>query len=68
MDESKITPEVVENVEVSDKVEYKDGEFVVRVEGQDYYGSTYKELAKALKEAGYKPEEYLKKKAVNTKA
>lgn len=57
-----------DNAEVSDKVEYKDGEFVVRVEGQNYYGSTYKELAKALKEAGYKPEEYLKKKAVNTKA
>lgn len=57
-----------DNAEVSDKVEYKDGEFVVRVEGQNYYGSTYKELAKALKEAGYKPEKYLKKKAVNTKA
>ena len=57
-----------DNAKVSDKVEYKDGEFVVRVDGQNYYGSTYKELAKALKEAGYKPEEYLKKKAVNTKA
>ncbi len=57
-----------DNAEISNIVEYKDGEFVVRVEGQDYYGSTYKELANALKEAGYKPEEYLKKKAVNTKA
>ena len=34
----------------------------------DLATSDYKELAKALKEAGYKPEEYLKKKAVNTKA
>ena len=57
-----------DNAEISNIVEYKDGEFVVRVEGQNYYGSTYKELAKALKEAGYKPEKYLKKKAVITKA
>ena len=57
-----------DKAQISDKVEYKDGEFVIRVEGKNYYGQDYLELANALKEAGYKPEEHLKKKAVNTNA
>ena len=54
--------------EISDKVQYKDGQFKVRVEGRDYYGSDYRELADALKAAGYSPEQYLKKPAVKRAA
>ncbi len=54
--------------EMSDKVQYKDGNFVIRVEGKNYYGEDYVELAQALKDAGYEPEQYLKKGSVNKKA
>lgn len=59
-----------DNAEISDKVEYKDGQFKVRVgvESKDYYGSNYRELAEALKAAGYNPEKYLKKPAVKKAA
>lgn len=57
-----------DKAEISDKVQYKDGQFKVRVEGKDYYGSDYRELAEALKAAGYSPEKYLKKSAVKKAA
>ena len=57
-----------ESAEISDKVEYKDGQFKVRIKGKDYYGSDYSELAEALKAAGYNPEQYLKKPAVKKAA
>lgn len=57
-----------ESAEISDKVEYKDGQFKVRIKGKDYYGSDYSELAEALKAAGYSPEQYLKKPAVKKAA
>ena len=57
-----------DKAEISDKVQYKDGQFKVRVEGRDYYGSDYSELAEALKAAGYSPEQYLKKPAVKRAA
>lgn len=58
-----------DKAEVSDKVHYKDGKFIVRVEGVDYEASSYVELVKVLKQAGYKdPAKYLKKAAVNKKA
>lgn len=57
-----------EKAEMSDKVQYKDGNFVIRVEGKNYYGEDYVELAQALKDAGYEPEQYLKKGSVNKKA
>lgn len=50
-----------DKAEISDKVQYKDGQFKVRVDGRDYYGSDYRELAEALRAAGYSPEQYLKK-------
>lgn len=50
-----------DKAEMSDKVQYKDGNFVIRVEGKNYYGEDYVELAQALKDAGYEPEQYLKK-------
>lgn len=57
-----------DEAEISDKVEYKDDHFKVRVEGRDYYGSDYRELAEALKAAGYSPEKYLKKSTVKKAA
>lgn len=57
-----------DKAEMSDKVQYKDGNFVIRVEGKNYYGEDYVELARALKDAGYEPEQYLKKGSVNKKA
>ena len=57
-----------DKAEISDKVQYKDGQFKVRVEGKDYYGSDYRELAEALRAAGYNPEKYLKKSAVKKAA
>ena len=58
-----------DKAEVSDKVHYKDGKFIVRVEGVDYEASSYVELVKVLKQAGYKePAQYLKKASVNKKA
>lgn len=57
-----------DNAEISDKVKYKDGNFVVRIDGIEYEGSNYVELARAIKNAGYKPEQYLKKSKVNQKA
>lgn len=57
-----------DKAEISDKVQYKDGQFKVRVEGRDYYGSDYRSLADELKAAGYNPEQYLKKPAVKKAA
>ena len=58
-----------DKAEISDKVHYKDGKFIVRVEGVDYEASSYVELVKVLKQAGYKePAQYLKKASVNKKA
>lgn len=57
-----------DKAEMSDKVQYKDGNFVIRVEGKNYYGEDYVELAQALKDAGYEPEQYLKKGSINKKA
>lgn len=57
-----------ENAEISDKVQYKDGKFVVRIEGKNYYGSDFNGLVKAVKDAGYDPEKYLKKQALRAAA
>ena len=58
-----------DKAEISDKVHYKDGKFIVRVDGVDYEASSYVELVKVLKQAGYKePAQYLKKASVNKKA
>ena len=58
-----------DKAEISDRVQYKDGKFKVRVDGVDYEASSYVELVKVLKQAGYKePAQYLKKASVNKKA
>lgn len=57
-----------ENAEVSDKVQYENNKFVIRIEGKNYYGKDYLELAKALEKAGYEPAKYLKKQKVGAAA
>lgn len=54
-----------DKLEVSEKVQYKDGKFQIRILGDVYEGKTMKELAKAIKDAGLDPKEYLVKKHVN---
>lgn len=50
-----------DELELSDKVQYKNGKFVVRIEGRDYSAKTFRELANKLTEAGYDPKKYLTK-------
>ncbi len=57
-----------DKAEISGNVKYKDGKFVVRINGKDYYGKDYLELANALEKAGYDPVQYLKEKALNKAA
>lgn len=57
-----------DKAEVSEKVKYENNQFVVRIEGKNYYGKDYLELAKALAKAGYEPEKYLKKQTAGAVA
>ena len=57
-----------DKAQISEKVKYENGKFVVRINGKNYYGKDYLELAKALEKAGYEPEQYLKKESAAKKA
>lgn len=57
-----------DKAEVSENVKYIDGKFVIRINGKNYYGKDYLELANALEKAGYDPIQYLKQKALNKAA
>lgn len=57
-----------DELKVSNKVEYKDGKFQIRILGDVFEGKTFKELAKAIKDAGLDPKEYLAEKHINTAA
>ena len=57
-----------DKLEISDKVKYKDGKFVIRIEGNDYYGKDFNELREQIYAAGYDPEKYLSKQPLNTRA
>ena len=48
-------------LETSDKVKYKDGKFVIRIEGRDYTGKDFNELCDNITKAGYDPKKYLTK-------
>ena len=50
-----------DELELSDKVQYKNGKFVVRIEGKDYSAKPFRELDNKLTEAGYDPKKYLTK-------
>lgn len=57
-----------ENAEISDKVQYENNKFVIRIKGKNYYGKDYLELAKAIEKAGYEPAKYLKKQTAEAVA
>lgn len=57
-----------DKAEISDKVQYKDGKFTIRIMGKDYSGKDYNALAKAIKDAGFEPEQYLKKQPLKVAA
>ncbi len=57
-----------DKAEISDKVKYENNNFVVRIEGKNYYGKDYLELAKTLEKAGYEPAKYLKKEKAGVAA
>lgn len=57
-----------DKAEISDKVQYKDGKFTIRIMGEDYFGKDYNALAKAIKDAGFEPEQYLKKQPLKVAA
>jgi len=57
-----------DKLEVSEKVQYKNGKFTIRIEGKNYEGKDYVELAKNIQKAGYDPKEYLVKQPLNKAA
>ena len=57
-----------DSAEVSEKVEYKDGKFQIRIKGETYYGKTFNELKKAVEDAGYDAKKYLTKQKLNIAA
>lgn len=57
-----------EKAEISDRVKYENGKFKVRIEGKEYYGSDFNELVKNIRNAGYDPEQYLKKQQLQAAA
>lgn len=54
-----------EKAEISEKVQYENGKFKIRIEGKDYSADSFKELANKIQEAGYDPELYLKKRKLD---
>lgn len=53
---------------ISDKVEYKDGQWQIRIKGRTYYGSDFLSLAQAIERAGLNPKEHLCTKHIDTAA
>ena len=57
-----------DSLEVSNRVEYANGKFTIRIEGKNYSGKDFVELSKAIKDAGYDPKEYLTKSSLKLAA
>lgn len=57
-----------DKAEISENVKYENKKFVIRINGKNYYGKDYLELANAIEKAGYDPVQYLKQKALNKAA
>ncbi len=57
-----------EEAEISEKVQYENGKFKVRIEGKDYSADSFKALADKIEKAGYDPELYLKKRQLDKAA
>ena len=57
-----------DKAEISENVKYENKKFIIRINGKNYYGKDYLELANAIEKAGYDPVQYLKQKALNKAA
>jgi plasmid maintenance system antidote protein VapI len=57
-----------DKLEISDKVQYKDGKFTIRIQGEVYEASSFKALVKKLEKDDLDPKKYLAKQKVDTKA
>lgn len=58
-----------DKLEISDKVKYKDGKFVIRIQGIEYSGKDFNELCDNIAKAGYDdPKEYLSKQDMDVAA
>ena len=65
-----------DNAEVSDRVQYENGKFVVRIEGKNYYGKDYLTLVEAIQKgidkgyikSGKSPEAFVKKEVLKAAA
>lgn len=53
-----------DELEVSEKVKYEDGKFVIRIEGKEYSGKDFNELCDKIYDAGYNPKDYLMKQPI----
>ena len=53
-----------DELEVSEKVKYEDGKFVIRIEGKEYSGKDFNELCDKICDAGYNPKDYLMKQPI----
>ena len=57
-----------DKAEMSSDVRYENNKFVITINGEDYYGKNYKELANALEKDGLDPAQYLKQRSLNAVA
>lgn len=57
-----------QEAEISDDVEYVDGQFKVRIEGRNFFGEDFRELKKNIENASYDAENYLKKRKLRAVA
>lgn len=57
-----------DKAEISENVKYENKKFVIRINGKNYYGKDYTELANALEKDGLDPERYLKQRSLNAVA
>lgn len=57
-----------DKAEISENVKYENKKFVIRINGKNYYGKDYTELANALEKDGLDPEQYLKQRSLNAVA
>ncbi len=57
-----------DELQLSEKVKYENGEFLVRIEGINYYGKDFRELSEKVKKAGYDPKAYLAKQQLQAAA
>lgn len=57
-----------DKAEISENVKYENKKFVIRINGKNYYGKDYAELANALEKDGLDPERYLKQRSLNAVA